>query len=184
MQAESGTAVEEPHVCACKEAQLQEVDLQAVEEIVGRVGKRRRDLVGILHALHEHYRYLPQEALQKVCDITEIRPAQIVGVSTFYKQFRFTPVGEHLIRVCHGTACHVKGADFITDAFRKELKIQEGDDTDAAGKFTVEKVACLGCCSLAPCIMINGETCGRLTPESISKIVKEIQKSEAPVSAE
>ena len=96
--------------------------------------------------------------------LTEITPAAIVGVSTFYTQFRHRPVGRHIIHVCHGTACHVKGAELIQDAFQRRLEIADGDDTDADGLFTIQKVACLGCCTLAPVVQIDGVTYGRLAP--------------------
>jgi len=113
--------------------------------VVEETGHEREAVIPILQRLQEHFRYLPAEALERVCELTEITPAQIEGVATFYTQFRHRPIGEHLIRVCHGTACHVKGADRVSDAVRRTLHILPDDDTDADGRFTVEKVACLGC---------------------------------------
>ena len=142
------------------------IDLSFVEEIVAREGRGVEAAIPILQAIQRHYRYLPDEALQRVCEITEIRPAQIAGTSTFYAQFRRTPVGEHVVKVCHGTACHVSGARQITDELRRSLVIPEGSDTDAARKFTLDEVACVGCCSLAPVLMVDGHTVGKLTPSS------------------
>ena len=88
-------------------------------------------VIPILQAIQEHYRYLPQEALERVCELTEITPAAITGVSTFYTQFRHRPVGRHMISVCHGTACHVKGAGLIQDAVEQHLGLAPGEDTDA-----------------------------------------------------
>jgi NADH:ubiquinone oxidoreductase subunit E len=96
--------------------------------------------------------------------LTDITPAEVAGTSSFYGQFRRSPVGEHVVRVCHGTACHVAGARQITEELRRHLGIPEGADTDAARQFTVDEVACLGCCSLAPVLTVDGRTSGRLTP--------------------
>ena len=106
-----------------------------------------------------------------MCELTEITPAAIAGVSTFYTQFRHQPVGEHMISVCHGTACHVKGAGLVQEALRRHLNIAAGDDTDADGLFTIEKVACLGCCTLAPVVQIDGVTYGHLTPGMVGDVL-------------
>ena len=91
-------------------------------------------------------------------------PAQIAGTSSFYSQFRRSPVGRRVVRVCHGTACHVAGADQITEELRRHLDIPPNEDTDSQRLFTLDKVACVGCCSLAPVMMIEEDTAGRLTP--------------------
>ena len=104
------------------------------------------------------------EALARVCERTEITPAQIAGTSSFYAQFRRSPVGRYVVRVCHGTACHVAGAEQITSELRRHLEIPPGEDTDPRRRFTLDPVACLGCCSLAPVMMIEDETVGRLSP--------------------
>ncbi|MBA7615141.1 NADP-reducing hydrogenase subunit HndA [subsurface metagenome] len=101
----------------------------------------------------------------------DIPLGRIWGVVTFYGQFYLSPRGRNIIKVCHGTACHIGAAEKITDALYQELGVDEGDTTED-GKFTVERVACLGCCSLAPCVMINEKTHGRLTPRKIKKIIK------------
>jgi NADH-quinone oxidoreductase subunit F len=155
--------------CACAEA----VDLAVVEEIVARCGRDAAACIPILQALQAHYRYLPAAALRRVCELTEITPAALAGVSTFYTQFRHQPVGEHIIHVCHGTACHVKGAELVSDALRRHLHLGDGEDTDAAGQFTVQKVACLGCCTLAPVVQIDGVTYGHLTPETAPAVVRD-----------
>ena len=144
----------------------QAIDLSVVDEIVAREGRGIEAAIPILQAIQRHYRYLPDEALQRVCELTEIPPAQVAGTSTFYAQFRRTPVGEHVIKVCHGTACHVSGARQITEELRRSLGIEEGSDTDPARKFTIDEVACLGCCSLAPVMMVDNHTVGKLTPSA------------------
>jgi len=131
---------------------------------VTRLGRGREAAIPILQAIQTHYRYLPDEALRRVCELTEITPAQITGTSSFYAQFRRSPVGRHVVRVCHGTACHVAGAEQITQELRRHLEIAPEEDTDSLRLFTIDRVACLGCCSLAPVMMIEDETAGRLSP--------------------
>jgi NADH:ubiquinone oxidoreductase subunit E len=140
------------------------LDLKFVDQLVAREGRAPEAAIPILQAIQEHYRYLPDEALRRVCELTEITPAQIAGTSSFYARFRRSPAGKHTIRVCHGTACHVSGARQITEELRRALGISEGADTDAGRMFTIEEVACLGCCSLAPVLMIDEHTAGKLTP--------------------
>ena len=149
------------------------IDLSAVDEAVERIGRGREGAIPILQAIQAHYRWLPPEALRRVCEITEITLAEIAGVSTFYTQFRHRPVGRHIISVCHGTACHVKNAQTITDALCRHLQMSGDNDTDPSGEFTVEKVACLGCCTLAPVMQIDGVTYGHLTPETVPKALRD-----------
>lgn len=151
---------------------MDEPDLSFVDRTVETLGRRPEAVIGILQAIQEHYRYLPQAALERVCRITDITPATITGVSTFYNQFRHQPVGRHLISVCHGTACHVKGAERIQEALQRQLGLN-GRDTDAEGLFTVQKVACLGCCTLAPVIQIDQTTYGRLTPQMVPEVLRD-----------
>jgi NADH:ubiquinone oxidoreductase subunit E len=140
------------------------IDLSFVDDAVARLGRTREAAIPLLQAIQNHYRYLPDEALRRVCELTEITPAQIAGTSSFYGQFRRSPVGKHIVKVCHGTACHVSGARQITEELRRTLAIADGTDTDPSRTFTVEEVACLGCCSLAPVLMVDEHTAGKLTP--------------------
>lgn len=149
------------------------IDLREIDEIVREVGAKPKDALGILLRIQAKYRYLPLEAMRRVCEVTEITPARLTGVSTFYSQFRHKPVGKHIVRVCHGTACYVLGAERITDAIRRHLEIEEDSDTDASRLFTVEKVACIGCCSLAPCLMIDDVTYGHLSPRTAHKALED-----------
>lgn len=141
-------------------------DLTFVDEVVARHGRSREAAIPILQAIQNHYRYLPDEALRRLAELSEITPAQIAGTASFYAQFRRTPVGEHMVRICHGTACHVAGVEHVTDELRRQLMIPDGADTDPERLFTLDLVACLGCCSLAPVMMIGDETAGHLTPAS------------------
>ncbi|MBN1846377.1 MAG: NAD(P)H-dependent oxidoreductase subunit E [Sedimentisphaerales bacterium] len=149
------------------------VDLGYVDQTIERLGRDPAACIPILQALQEHYRYLPAAALRRVCELSDISPAVIAGVSTFYSQFRHHPVGRHIISVCHGTACHVKGADLITQALRRHLRLSPHEDTDAQGLFTLEKVACLGCCTLAPAVKIDEVTYGHLQPDQVGRMLQE-----------
>ena len=148
---------------------MSELDLTCVDQIVQRLGGRADSLIPILRAIQGHYRYLPPEALKRVAELTDIAAATIAGVSTFYGQFRREPVGRRVVRVCHGTACHVKGAQRVQESLERRLKIAPGRDTDADGQFTIEKVACLGCCTLAPVVQIDGVTYGNLSPLQVNE---------------
>ncbi len=150
---------------------MPEIDFSFVDQVVARFGGRSNEVIPILQAIQNHYRYLPREALERVCDSTEITPARITGVATFYTQFRHQPIGQHIIKVCHGTACHVKGSPLVQDALERCLGIGQGEDTDRDGLFTIEKIACLGCCTLAPVIQIDGITYGHAAPMSVGEVL-------------
>ena len=147
------------------------LDLSFVDRTVEELGHGPGSLIAMLQSLQAHYRYLPDEALQRICELTAITPAQIVGVSTFYSQFRHRPAGEHIIRVCVGTSCHVKGAGRVQDAFRRHLDLDGEDDTTADRLFTLESVACLGCCTLAPAVQIDNVTYGHVRPDTVPRLV-------------
>ncbi|MCL2230363.1 MAG: NADH-quinone oxidoreductase subunit NuoE [Treponema sp.] len=132
-------------------------------------------LIPVLQKLQEAYGYLPQDVIQRLSEKTGIFVSQIMGVVTFYSQFRLKPVGKNIVRVCFGTACHVNGAENIADAICRELNIELGGTTEDK-MFTVESVACLGCCSLAPVIMINDETHGRLSPDSARNVIRQAKE--------
>ena len=149
------------------------VDLAFVDQLVARLGRTSDQLIPILQAIQEHYHYVPQEAMELVCRKTDIRPADITGVATFYSQFRLKPAGEHTIRVCHGTACHVKGSELVHDAYNRHLHLENGQDTDAQGQFTVERVGCLGCCTLAPVVQIDGVTYGHVAPDTAANSIRD-----------
>jgi len=149
-------------------------DVSAVDGIVEAAGRGPEALIPILQAIQERYRYLPEQALRRVCEIGGITPADIAGVSTFYSEFRHRPMGRHVVHVCHGTACHVKGAQQVTDAFVRHLGVPEGDDTDPGRVFTIRKVACLGCCSLAVAVRVDDTIYGHVTPETVPRVVRNV----------
>lgn len=159
------------------------IDLSHVDKAVEEIGRGPDAVIPILQAIQAHYRYLPQEALERVSEITDITPAAITGVSTFYMQFRHQPVGKHVIHVCHGTACHVKGSGLVHDAIHTRLKIREGQRTDDTGTFTIQKVACLGCCTLAPVLEIDGTTYGHLTPRKVPAVFEDFLRPRKAVAS-
>lgn len=154
------------------------IDPADIALIVREIGREARHVIPILQAIQRKYNYLPVDALRQVCELTDITPAAISGVSTFYSQFRFQPAGRHRIKLCVGTACHVMGADTIYDAFKQELDIPEHEDTDKDHLFTIEKVACLGCCMLAPAVQIDHITYGHLTSNRVSNILADFLSSQ------
>ncbi len=153
---------------ACDEA----VDLSIVDAIVAEEGREPNAAIPILQALEARYRYLPAAALRRVCEITRIAPGQLSGVATFYAQFRDRPAGEHILKVCEGTACHVAGAADVRGEVRRVLGIPEDQDTDAARKFTVERVACIGSCSLAPVLAIDEVVHGHVSALGAGALIR------------
>jgi NADH-quinone oxidoreductase subunit E len=128
------------------------------------------NVIPLLQKTQDIFGFLPQEAMSEIAAVTGKSPSEIYGVATFYAQFRFTPMGKHVMKVCHGTACHVQGAEMLDTVVEQRLGVAPGATT-ADGEFTIERVACLGCCSLAPVVMIDGEVYGRLTGDKLGKIV-------------
>lgn len=135
------------------------------------------ELIPLLQSAQEHFGYIPRRAIKYISEVTNIPESTIFGVITFYSQFRLQPMGKHVIRICVGTACHVSGAKSIVESIQDELGIEVGDTTED-GIFTLFTVACIGCCSLAPVVMIDDDTHGRLTPASIRRILRDIRRKE------
>ena len=140
-----------------------------LDEIINKFRHENGPLIPILQGAQEVYGYLPAHVIKHISKATRIPLARIYGVVTFYAQFRLTPIGRNLINVCLGTACHVRGGAKVLETIEKEIKIQDGVTTED-GRFTLEVVACIGACGLAPVISINNEVHGRLVPESIAGI--------------
>ncbi len=158
---------------------LPAVDLAFVDESINRCGRKPDATIPLLQALQDHYGYLPREALERICRQTEITPAAISGVASFYDMFRHEPVGKHIVRVCRGTACHVTGADRVEEALRRYLGIAPGHDTDPGGQYTIEQVACLGCCTLAPVVRVGDHTFGYTASEKVPGIMDDFHKAHA-----
>ena len=135
------------------------------------------ELIPLLQSAQDHFGYIPRRAISYIAEVTGIPESEVYGVITFYSQFRLQPMGKHVIRACAGTACHVSGASMIIETIEDELGIEVGGTTDD-GLFTLNTVACIGCCSLAPVIMVNEETHGRLTPASLRKLLRGYRRRE------
>ncbi len=155
-----------------------EIEIRDIDGIVEELGKEPHAVIPILQAIQGRYNYLPEEALRRVCELTEITPAQIVGVASFYSQFRFKPAGKHMIKVCVGTACHVKGAEQVYDAMKRELGLAVSEDTTPSGEYTIEKVNCLGCCTLAPVVQIDEVTYGHVSTSKVTSVLSDFQSQE------
>ncbi len=153
------------------------VDLSPLEPVLAESAAVPGSLITILQKTQELYGYIPIDAVYRIGEATGDSPARVLGVATFYSQFRFTAVGRHLILLCKGTACHVNGADGVAQAVMDELGIGDGGTTED-GLFSLSLVACLGCCSLAPVMMIGDRTYGTLTPDKVRKILRDIRKEE------
>ena len=147
------------------------IDLSLLEDVLQQHEGDSTSLITILQEAQEIYGYLPEEVIYHVAARTGSSPARVMGVATFYSYFRLKPIGKYLIMLCQGTACHVNGSDRVKNAICTELGISDGETT-ADGLFTLNEVACLGCCSMAPVMMINGITYGHLTPEKAISILR------------
>ena len=146
-------------------------EIQNFKAVLAEKGKDKGALIYLLQSAQELFGYIPVDAIEDISEVTGVPAADIYGVITFYSQFRMQPMGKHVIRICEGTACHVNGAKGILTTLETELKIKVNDTTED-GLFTLLSVACIGCCSLAPVIMIDDETYGSLTPDKTSQIIK------------
>ena len=162
--------------CSNKVEEIRElVDLSLIDPIIEKYGKVKGATITILQGVQEEFGYIPSESLTYIAQKTGMKEAKLYGVATFYTQFRMNPVGKNLILLCQGTACHVNGASTIEKAICEELGITEGETTPDK-IFTFTNVACLGCCSLAPVMMINGETYAKLTPEKTVEVLRNLRK--------
>jgi NADH-quinone oxidoreductase subunit E len=146
-------------------------------EVLKEWREKKGNIIPLLQQTQEIFGFLPQEQMVEIARTTGKSPAQIYGVATFYAQFRFQPQGKHIIKICHGTACHVIGADEIDVALKMELGVEPGETTED-GFFTLERVSCLGCCSLAPVVMIDSEIHGRLNWSKLLKTIRKIADEE------
>lgn len=149
------------------------VMIAKVDAIIDRVGTARKIIIPLLQALQEEFSYLPSEAIERVYERTEIDRAQLISVSTFYSQFRHIPYGKHLIKVCTGTACHVKGAGNVYDSIRRELKMEGDAITTDDQLFSIEKIACLGCCTLAPVVQVDEKIYGHVLPGKVDELISD-----------
>jgi NADH-quinone oxidoreductase subunit E len=152
------------------------INLSLLDSVLSAYAEVKGSLITILQQTQEIYGYLPKEAIELISVKTGIATSEIMGVGTFYTQFRFEPVGKYLIMLCQGTACHVNSSELILQTIKDELGIDDGQTTED-GMFSLKCVACLGCCSLSPVMMINEDTYGSLTPDKTKKILKELREA-------
>ena len=154
------------------------------DAIIDRIGTGRELIIPLLQAIQQEFNYLPSDALNRLYERTDIDRAQLISVTSFYAQFRLAPYGKHVIKVCIGTACHVKGANNVYDAFRRELKLEDDSITTADGRYSIEKVACLGCCALAPVVQIDQKIFGHVLPGRVRDVLDEFEQSVEQLSQE
>ncbi|MCF8230775.1 MAG: NADH-quinone oxidoreductase subunit NuoE [Bacteroidales bacterium] len=156
------------------EQATEDLDLSVLDPLIEKYKEKKGNVIPLLQGAQQRLGYIPREAFEKISRETGLEKSHLFGVATFYAQFRLSPVGKNIIKVCHGTACHVQGAEDITDALEDSLKVKDGETTEDR-IFTLESVACLGCCSLAPVMMIGEETYGKLTRNKAVKVIKNIR---------
>jgi NADH-quinone oxidoreductase E subunit len=156
----------------CSECGEIDIRLENVKDITKKFKDMKGALIPALHEVQKLYGYLPEEALQVVSEELDIPMSEIYGVSTFYSQFTLEPKGEHIIKVCLGTACYVKGAQDIIERLSSVLEVEIGKTT-SDGKFTLEAARCLGACGLAPVLMVDDKVYGRLIPADVIRIIEE-----------
>jgi len=151
------------------------------EKVCAILDEHDRDpgrLIPILQAVQEEYRYLPEKVLSFVANALDVPAARVYGVATFYAHFSLAPKGKHVIRVCDGTACHVRGSQGLLTALREELQLGDGEHTTADMLFTVETVSCIGACGLSPAMVVDEQIHGLLTPEAAAQIVRDLRETE------
>lgn len=153
------------------------VDLSLVAPVIKKYKGKKGNIIPLLQGTQNLFGYIPREAFIMISEEAGIPLNELYGVATFYAQFRLKPVGKHIVKVCHGTACHVQNATAVSVALEEALGVNDGETTPD-GLFTLESVACLGCCSLAPVMMIGNDTFGKLTGKSAVNIIKEIKMKE------
>lgn len=148
-----------------------------MQSVVANFQGKKDDIIPLLQSVQEEYGYLSEDALLDIARVTGVSESKIYGIATFYAQFRFTPIGKNRILVCRGTACHVKGVTEILEQIERELEITDGGTT-SDGLFSLETAACIGCCSLAPVLMINEKTYGKVTQKKVKEIIEQYRQEE------
>lgn len=151
-------------------------DLSKIEKILEKYKNVRGAVIPVLQIVQAEYGYLPEPVVDLIAERLKISTNELVGVATFYAQFHLKPRGQHIIKVCCGTACHVKGAKKVLEKISQTLEVSTGMTTKDS-VFTLEEVACLGACSLAPVMMVDEDIYGKLAPDTVSTVIKEIKES-------
>jgi len=155
---------------ALETAKMDPIDLSPLDPLVEPYLSKKEMVIPVLQKVQEHYGYLPRPAMEGVSRLMQIPLSRLYGVATFYAQFKMKPRGRYIIRVCKGTACHIQGSPKIAERIEEILGVQSGETTDDL-RFTLEEVACIGACALAPVIMVNDNPHGRLTPDKVQAIL-------------
>jgi NADH:ubiquinone oxidoreductase subunit E len=148
---------------------------EQLQKILENYQQSEGNIISILQDVEKTFGYLPEEAINWFSKRLDIPPAKFFGVATFYAQFHLKPRGKNIITACCGTACHVKGSERLINSLLKELQIPAGEDTSEDREFTVERVNCVGACSIAPVVIINEEVHGKMTPEKLMKEIKKLK---------
>ena len=154
------------------------VDFDLIDEILGRYYYDKGNIIGIMRAVQEEYRYLPQQALEYIAEKLGISMAKIFGVATFYENFSMDAKGKYVIKVCRGTACHVRKSVNVLQAVYDATGLSEGKPTTEDGLFTVEIVSCLGACGLSPVVVVNDEVHSKMTPEKAMELIADLKAKE------
>lgn len=155
------------------------IDFKQVDEIIQAYGAKKSNLIAILQKVQETFRYLPEDVMTYIGTKVEgLSPATVYGVATFYAQFSLEPKGKYEIRVCDGTACHVRGSMPVLNAVKAKLKFPEGKMTTEDGLFSLETVSCLGACGLAPVMVINEKVYPQMTSDAVKVIIDTIIQEE------
>jgi NADH-quinone oxidoreductase subunit E len=173
--------LESDHDTDSKEVVTSVRQYDVVVKILENYQYNHEKLIPILHAVQEEYRYLPETVMMYVANALGISPARVYGVATFYAHFALKPKGKYVVRVCDGTACHVKGSMNMYETIKKALSLSNGKSTTDDLLFTVETVSCLGACGLAPVMMVNSDVYGQLTEAKVKDVIEGIRKREAGV---
>lgn len=156
------------------------IDTGKLDEIIQNYGAKKSNLIAILQKVQEIYKYLPEDAMTYIGSRIEgLSPATVFGVATFYAQFSLEPKGRYEIKVCDGTACHVRGSMPVLEAVKRKICLKDGKMTTENGLFSLETVSCLGACSLAPAMVINEKIYPKMTPESVEIIIDMLLKENA-----
>ncbi len=156
---------------------VQPVEKEKIRSFIDKYGGGKNSLIAVLQEIQAEYRYLPQDGLRMVADELRVPLSDVVGVATFYRAFSLTPRGEHTCTVCLGTACHVRGGPKILEEFERKLEVKAGQTTPD-GKFTLETVACLGCCAIGPVVVVDGDYHAHTSIRKVNRILEKYQKKE------
>jgi len=154
--------------------ELERAELEEVREAMAAFAPRRPPLPPLLHMVQRRLSYLPDQAIEMVARYLDLSPSEVYGVATFYNQFRLHPPGRHPVRVCMGTACHIKGAEIILEHFERRLEIKEGQTTEDR-EFSIDRVACVGCCALAPVALVGETLHGHMMPSKVEGLILRVR---------